>query len=434
MGQMKPALRWYLFGVILAGLVAVAGALIVQPPALSQHLIVLATLLTSLSALTYLAPVKHAPKRQFLFYTSLQTVAILTLAPGVAAVPCALGVALGNLYLRRQWFNAAFNTAQIALTVVVAGAVYRWLAPVSLADPDRDLRSVLALIPAGVLLYVVTAVAVECATSIQRRTLPFGNFLTVRGPTLLPHVALVVVGAATAPAVADRPWLILVAVAPVMLLRSALRASLDFDEETVSVVEAVANAVDQQHPALRGRSQEIADLATRLAALHGQPEETCRRVALAARMHDVAAAFLPASVMLDGDGADAEGRVYTQNHAEVGAAYVMRVLRLPGVAEAIRYHHERYDGGGRYAVPGKNIPLESRIIGVAEAWVTLTRRSSDLPEMSPEQALVMLRAGAGTQWDPVIVALLPDALRGTAWAPQAVPLAAPVPGLASSAG
>src|SRR5215207_3461445 len=145
MGQMKPALRWYLLGVSAAGLVAVTGALIAHPPVLSQHLVVLATLLTSLSALTYLAPVKHAPKRQFLFYTSLQTVAILTLAPGQAAVPCALGVALGNLYLRRQWFNVAFNTSQIALTVLAAGAVYRWLAPVSLADPDRDLRSVLAL-------------------------------------------------------------------------------------------------------------------------------------------------------------------------------------------------------------------------------------------------------------------------------------------------
>ena len=131
MSQMKPALRWYQVGVIAAALGAVAAALIVEPPPFSRHDALLVVLLASFSALTYLAPVKHAPKRQFVFYTSLQTVAILTLSPGVAAVPCALGVAIGNVYLRRPWFNSVFNSAQIALTVLAAGAVYRWLAPVS---------------------------------------------------------------------------------------------------------------------------------------------------------------------------------------------------------------------------------------------------------------------------------------------------------------
>jgi hypothetical protein len=316
-------------------------------------------------------------------------------------------VALGNCYLRRPWFNTTFNAAQIALTVLTAAVLYRLLAPVSLTESGRDLRSVLAVVPAGAALYLVSALAVDVAAAIQRRRNPFASWVAVRGSTLAPHVALVAIGAATATAVSRVPLLVIVAVAPVIAIRSLLRAAGEFDAGTLRTVEELVAATDAGHPELRGRAADVAAIAARVARAHGLTPEECQRVVLAARLHDVSLVMQPAPDSRQAGGRQPERRPDLAEHAVEGAAFVERVLNLPSVAEALRYHHERYDGHGRPAgIAGKDIPREARILAVAEAWIGLTSPRTAGPALSPEQALTVLNAGAGTTWDPAVVASL----------------------------
>jgi HD-GYP domain-containing protein (c-di-GMP phosphodiesterase class II) len=404
---MKPGLRLYLIGLIAIGGIALSSAMVIEPPDQSGHAVMLSVLLSALTALTYLAPVKIAPKRTVLFYVSLQTIAILSLNPGQAALACALGVALGNGYLRRPWFNTAFNAAQITLTVLAAAALYRLLAPVSLTESGRDLRSVLAVIPAGVALYLVSSLAVDVAAAIQRRRSPFASWIAVRGSTLAPHVALVAIGAATATAVSRVPLLVIVAVAPVIAIRSMLRAATEFDAGTLRTVEELVAATDAGQPELRGRAADVAAIAARVARAHGLTPEECQRVVLAARLHDIAIAMQPAPDCRPAGAHQPERRPHLAEHAVAGAAFVERVLSLPNVAEALRYHHERYDGYGRPdGIAGKDIPREARVLAVADAWIGLTAPRTAGPVLSPEQALTVLTAGAGTTWDPAVVASL----------------------------
>jgi response regulator RpfG family c-di-GMP phosphodiesterase len=338
-------------------------------------------------------------------------------------------VALGNVYLRRPWFNTAFNAAQIALTVLVAAVIYRLLAPVSLTEPARDLRSVLAVIPAGAALYLVSALAVDGAAAIQRRRNPFAAWLAVRGPTLLPHVALVAIGAATATSVSRVPLLILVAVAPVVAIRSMLHAAVEFDENTLRIVEEVVATTDATHPHLNGRAAEVAAIAERVAEAHGLTPEERQRVVLAARLHDVAIAMQSAPAGAGAGVPYLERRPHIAEHAVEGSAYVERVLNLPSVAETLRYHHERFDGHGQpFGLVGKDIPWEARILAVAEAWVGLTSPRTSDPALSTDQALIVMHAGAGTTWDPAVVASLhravtdaPAALREAAAGTAASP-------------
>ena len=90
-------------------------------------------------------------------------------------------------------------------------------------------------------------------------------------------------------------------------------------------------------------------------------------------------------------------------HPVIGAALVEPLLGAD-VAQAVLRHHERVDGKGYPSrLAGAQIPLASRIIQIADAWVAMTARHSYRPAVAREEAVSHLRTGAGTQFDPALV-------------------------------
>ena len=76
----------------------------------------------------------------------------------------------------------------------------------------------------------------------------------------------------------------------------------------------------------------------------------------------------------------------------------------PKVAEAILYHHERYDGGGYpFGLEADNIPILSRIVLVADAFDAMTSVRAYQPALPVEYAVNEIRTNAGTQFDPTVV-------------------------------
>ena len=421
MPRMNGPLRIYVYGVILVGALALLVTLLAAPPGFSQHSVRLAAVLVGLTVLGYLVPVKLAPKRHLVLNTSLYTVAVLTLTPGEAAAVAVLAAIAGNTYLRRPWFNTLFNAAQLALSALAAGGVYRLA-----AGTDNELVRLAGIVAAGVLLFLISTFTVDFAAAIQRRTSPFANWWSVHATNLSTHVVLVAVGVAVTAMIEHSLWLVLVVLIPIAILRAVMQVSLRLDEDTVAIAESIADAVEARHPYLAGRARRMAQLAEHVSRSYGLAEDERSRICLAARLHDVHAALLPEHVVL-GAGGDHDARLaYLRDHPVEGAAYVGGMLRLPGVAEIIRFHHERFDGRGYpRGISGNDIPIESRILAVCEAWVTLTTADGPRPALSDQQALVMLRAGAGTQWDPEVVERLavvvadgaPDAMTARAGAP-----------------
>ena len=91
-------------------------------------------------------------------------------------------------------------------------------------------------------------------------------------------------------------------------------------------------------------------------------------------------------------------------HPIVGAALVEPLLGSD-VAQAVLRHHERVDGKGYPSrLTGQQIPLASRIIQIADAWVAMTSRQSYQSPISPDEAVRRLRQGAGAQFDRDLVA------------------------------
>jgi hypothetical protein len=86
-----------------------------------------------------------------------------------------------------------------------------------------------------------------------------------------------------------------------------------------------------------------------------------------------------------------------------GHASLTRLHDFGAVMRTVLYARERWAGGGGLGlVSGTAIPIESRVLAVARAWAALTAQGS--PGLTPEEALVHLRAGAGQDLDPAVVA------------------------------
>ena len=175
------------------------------------------------------------------------------------------------------------------------------------------------------------------------------------------------------------------------------------EHHTRTLASALAHAVDAKDSYTRSHCQTVSQLAATVAAELGFTGERLGRMRLAGLLHDVGKIGVPDAILnkpaklTDGEYA------VMQRHALLGAD-IVRAAELPNEARWVRHHHERYDGGGYPdGLCGDGIPLESRIILVADAFEAMT---SDRPyRRAPGQefAIAELRRNAGTQFDPAVV-------------------------------
>lgn len=151
-------------------------------------------------------------------------------------------------------------------------------------------------------------------------------------------------------------------------------------------------------------SSRVAEYATELARFLGYEGRDLMRIRLSALLHDVGKVGLPPETMrfsADLEGASLEAY---RSHAERGARYA-EVTAGRQVADAIRYHHERWDGSGfPEGLSGEDIPMAARIVAVADAYDALRTTPSETGRPpSSSECVERLRAGSDSLFDPVVV-------------------------------
>ena len=100
-----------------------------------------------------------------------------------------------------------------------------------------------------------------------------------------------------------------------------------------------------------------------------------------------------------------------QAHVAIGGSIVRPLHSTAGLLPVIRHHHERFDGTGYPdGLRAREIPRAARIVSVCDAFDALVNDRPYRTHLSTAQALAVLRAGAGTQWDPETVDLLASEL------------------------
>jgi putative two-component system response regulator len=194
-------------------------------------------------------------------------------------------------------------------------------------------------------------------------------------------------------------------------LARAERTALELRERvlTPSLAGALANAIEMRDPYLHGHCDRLASLAVRLATRLGLASAEIETVRLGAILHDVGKIGIPDAVLLKEGPLDEAELATIRLHPGLGDDLLARIDLLASSRAIVRHHHERWDGTGYPDhVAGPSIPLGARIVAVADSIEVMASRSLYREPLTQEEVVAELRAGAGTQWDPQVVALVLD--------------------------
>ncbi|MDQ2798307.1 MAG: HD-GYP domain-containing protein, partial [Armatimonadota bacterium] len=202
-------------------------------------------------------------------------------------------------------------------------------------------------------------------------------------------------------------------------LTERLRSQLACSMANFSMLNALVTAVDTKDSYTRRHSEDLMAYSYQIAEALGLDDKTQSLVLMAALLHDVGKIGVPNYILRKpGKLTEEEYRAIKQ-HPMMGAVIVGAVNGLEDTLDAIRHHHERWDGKGYpFGLKGEEIPLMARVMAVADAYSALTTDRPYRKGMDADRALCILEAGSGVQWDPACVQAFLQARRSRARAPR----------------
>jgi diguanylate cyclase (GGDEF)-like protein len=172
---------------------------------------------------------------------------------------------------------------------------------------------------------------------------------------------------------------------------------------TMRALAEVTDAREHASGSACGHSQAVGRYAAAIARELGLTGESIDRVQFGGIVHDVGKIGVPDSVLRKPGWLDAEDWQEMRRHPEIGAR-ILAGARLDEVGQWVLSHHERPDGTGYpHGLGGQEIPLEARILGVADAYEAMTADRVYRSALTPEQARAELVRCAGTQFDQRVV-------------------------------
>lgn len=169
-------------------------------------------------------------------------------------------------------------------------------------------------------------------------------------------------------------------------------------------LSTLVKAVEVKDSYTHGHSLRTAELAVELALQMDLSTEKLRIIARGAYLHDLGKIAIPDQILNKPGALTVEERKIVETHPQLGFELASTAPSLREVLTVILHHHERLDGMGYPAgLAGAAIPLEARVVAVADVWDALTSDRAYRPGWDPAHALAHIEAGRGTHFDPVVV-------------------------------
>jgi cyclic di-GMP phosphodiesterase len=196
-------------------------------------------------------------------------------------------------------------------------------------------------------------------------------------------------------------------------VRSALRLKELYNtlDSAEHVIFSLATAVEAKDSFTERHTQRVGESARLLGQRLGLPESTLDVLYRGGIIHDIGKIGVSDSILHKPGPLDPIEVPQMQAHVEIGESIVRPLHSTTGLLPIIRHHHERFDGlGYPDRLRAREIPRAARIVSVCDAFDALVNDRPYRTRRSTTEALAVLRAGAGTQWDPETVDLLASEL------------------------
>jgi diguanylate cyclase (GGDEF)-like protein/putative nucleotidyltransferase with HDIG domain len=192
---------------------------------------------------------------------------------------------------------------------------------------------------------------------------------------------------------------------------ASTRPPVDEREEVYLITAlSLAEALDLRDTGTARHSQTVGRYAEMMAVRLGLPPARVERVRLAGMLHDIGKIAVPDSILQKPGPLTEEECVEMQKHCEIGAQ-MLGASALQDVRQWVVAHHERIDGRGYpKGLAGDEIPLEARILSVADAYEAMTADRPYRAALTEEDAREELVCGAGSQFDAAVVEAFLSAL------------------------
>jgi len=176
------------------------------------------------------------------------------------------------------------------------------------------------------------------------------------------------------------------------------------DSRVLSTIYNLAATVDARDHYTHGHSKKVNQYAVALAeALHLEPLEISR-LSTCAFLHDIGKIGISDEILNKPGKLTSEEWRVVKEHTYMGAAIASHAGQLAPCIKGILHHHERYDGSGYpKGLKGEDIPLEARILAIADAYAAMITKRSYTSILTREEALEELKRCAGKQFDPGLV-------------------------------
>lgn len=160
-------------------------------------------------------------------------------------------------------------------------------------------------------------------------------------------------------------------------------------------------------------SDKVKGLMHSFASKLGFAPEKYPDLDLLGEYHDIGKVALPENILVNAGAINDEQYMLIKRHCEVGHRIALATPNLSRVADWILKHHEWWSGSGYpLGIKGAEIPLESRMLAIADAYESMTSGRYTCLAKSPESALAELNLCAGTQFDPDLVEVFTQMIAG----------------------
>jgi putative nucleotidyltransferase with HDIG domain len=343
---------------------------------------------------------------------------LLIFGPALAAW---IGVLSYLVLLRRSaWLRQCFNHGQLILSMLAAGGLYQLLggqyfgsapAPVHLVH----WHSVFALLGGGGAYFAVSSFLISGAMALWEPRPVWGmwalsfRWAAPRYLALAPFGLLMALVYRTEGLGVGAVALFLV---PLVGARYAFQGAMEMLQVHRETVQALSRALEAYDPYTQDHSDLVTGYALQLGKELGLTAARLEALEWAGRLHDIGKCRQDWEPIIRKPGRPSEQEwLVIRQHPIEGARLAEKMEFLPHtagvVARIVRAHHERWDGQGYPdGIGGEDIPLESRILGVADAYEAMTGPRAYQRRRTPESALQELQACAGAQFDPGVVAAM----------------------------
>ena len=181
----------------------------------------------------------------------------------------------------------------------------------------------------------------------------------------------------------------------------AMRQQAEVRRVSLEAIGAMVKAVEAKDPYTRRHSEQVVHYAVHFGKCLDLDEQSLERLRVASLLHDIGKIGIPDSILVKPDSLTDREFDFIRQHPALGEEILRHISAFAAESVLVRAHHERWDGRGYPdGTAGEEIPLEARIINLADSIDAMLMKRTYKDAYSVERMLAELESSSGTQFDP----------------------------------